>query len=602
MAYQPLNISLSGAKPLAPTTASNPFSGVMNSLSNIFKPSPGLSLTGGASAKPLLPSVPSYQPTGMVTSLSPQVSLPTLPSIPSLSSQVRPMQSIATPSLSLGIPKASAQTVPTQNNYSGQLNPNQDVSSIPALSGMSTQLSNISQTINSLTPRNFTTNTGTTPNVYDANKLSPGALKDLENIRQAKENALNTGKNPDGTPANGLVPSDSLLGNYVNKLYQSSLYSPQEISAIQSYNDATATLNAEKLANIRKVQDMTDNGAISKEQAQPMIEDINRRYGYDQAYAASQQASSALSMDVYARQRGNTVEALKNIGGFMSPTQVSPGSTLYSPLAGTMYQGMGAAPATVMATAQQLEQTDMANGTLQYNPDGTVNHNAYIQQAQQYYGGGQIGNQIGGSVSSGYDSGYGMALPPALQKYVVNTTDGATYINDTLVPAAQKNVVQQQAAAAGIKYLSANDVGALQSIQYADTNMDKLAAVVDQTLKPGVTGRITNTISAKLNDLFQNNQQLVAFNQARDTAIKTIQGLAGGPGSGFRLNQSEIDTATGNLPSASDNLETAKTKISWVKGFLADKKSLLLTGNVANQSSGSNIIQTKVGAVDNSWF
>ncbi len=72
-----------------------------------------------------------------------------------------------------------------------------------------------------------------------------------------------------------------------------------------------------------------------------------------------------------------------------------------------------------------------------------------------------------------------------------------------------------------------------------------------------------------------------------NTAINTIQALAGGTGSGLRLNAGEINTAIGNLPTINDNLETASKKIALVQGFMNKWKNEILTGSTGSAASGS---------------
>jgi hypothetical protein len=87
-----------------------------------------------------------------------------------------------------------------------------------------------------------------------------------------------------------------------------------------------------------------------------------------------------------------------------------------------------------------------------------------------------------------------------------------------------------------------------------------------RNLKSGVGGKIADSALAWANQWLQFNPDLSNFNQLKDAASKATTALAGGVGSGFRMNMGIIEAATQNMPVAGDNLETAMTKAEALRG------------------------------------
>jgi hypothetical protein len=257
----------------------------------------------------------------------------------------------------------------------------------------------------------------------------------------------------------------------------------------------------------------------------------------------------------------------------------------------------------------------------------------YIQQAQQFYGSGAMGqqqSQPGGSTapggnsgiqnqtqgggstgavpaytadgqatqvqyqgqpqgqSQGYGSnGYGNinALTPSLRQYVQNVSfqnaDGSVtqlgFIDGNRLPAALQATAQSQSAAAGIPYFPGGGSGAnavLAAQQIIDV-VNSAEALSIRNLKSGVGGKIADSALAWANQWLQFNPDLSNFNQLKDAASKATTALAGGVGSGFRMNMGIIEAATQNMPVAGDNLETAMTKAEALRGQIINALSPL---------------------------
>ena len=179
---------------------------------------------------------------------------------------------------------------------------------------------------------------------------------------------------------------------------------------------------------------------------------------------------------------------------------------------------------------------------------------------------------MGGQTSSGTgtygSSGYGNlnVIPPTLQKYVISTplsdtqSSNLSFVQDEKVPTALKETMKNYADQAGIPYLDSDGTKAFYAAQQILNVVDAAKALSVRNLSDGVGGRITNSMAAWANNFLQFNPDISNFAQLKDAASKATTALAGGQGSGFRMNMGIIEAATANLPTANDNLSTALVK------------------------------------------
>ena len=196
-------------------------------------------------------------------------------------------------------------------------------------------------------------------------------------------------------------------------------------------------------------------------------------------------------------------------------------------------------------------------------------------------------------------------VPIQLQGAVFTAPNGQAYVSqDRLTPGLQ--TMQTIAAKnAGIPVLSSDQVASVRNVDYVKQQIGGIKAIVGNILTSGTAGRIKGLLVNPIKQFLQNDTDISTFNAYRETAINTIQSLAGGSGSGLRLTTGEIAQASSNIPEITDNLETANAKLDKLNTFLDNKMATILppsAGGTKTSSTGSSIIQTKVGAVDNSWF
>lgn len=440
-------------------------------------------------------------------------------------------------------------------------------------------------------------------NTYGSGSLTPNTQYGVEQTRQgAATNMWNQGT---GTPTSDLL--STLLPNYRG--------------ALENYADLTNKINTTRLAENQEINNLLSNGAITKEQANAFKTETQRRYDTDLANLTVAQGSAANTVDVYSR-LWNTFGKPQEVspgGALVTPTgqqvfasprnpiEVSPGSSLVDPLTGQVVtQGTGASPSTIVAYAQDLFQQDSAVGQPHLTADGQVDQQYYTSRAQQILSGVSGGGGFPQAPATAGQPGVtpsttGGQLPPAVAKYVVSTPEGLSYINADKVSANELNFVKNQAANYGIPLLTNEDVSKYKNIQVTQSNLQDLSTLINKVNQPGIYGRTLGAAGNYLKNIFQTDADISAFNVWRDTAINTIQSLAGGSGSGFRLNQAEIDTATGNLPTIYDNQETAQNKIRLINGFLSKWQSELLTGSPTGLTGGQSPLQTGGGGGNIDW-
>lgn len=268
---------------------------------------------------------------------------------------------------------------------------------------------------------------------------------------------------------------------------------------------------------------------------------------------------------------------------------------------------------------------DPRSGATSIQAFGNIYNGTFNQANPQPAGGAQNGGALsplgngmfrtpdGGTVNQTYAQKIS-SLPAQYQQFVNAGPEGVAYINSSRLsqlPAGAQQDIQRKAAAAGIPWLDEEQSAGLQSVYGLYDTLGLMQSLIEETLSAGVVGKVKGGVKAKMQDVFGVYPQLQNFNNLRTLAGQADTNLMGGIGSGFRQNTANLGLSVQNLPTSTDNLETAKVKIAATRALL-DQSMLktfpnfegtgsLMTGATKGATSGS-VIQTKVGAVDNSWF
>lgn len=162
------------------------------------------------------------------------------------------------------------------------------------------------------------------------------------------------------------------------------------------------------------------------------------------------------------------------------------------------------------------------------------------------------------------------AIPAAMQSYVDAGPKGVAYINDDRVPANLKDTLKTMASRAGVPYLGSGDAQAIKSIGVVYQSLDGMKKLVNEQLNSGVLGGSWDILKTAVHNATFGNAfpELSKFNAYRDTAIKAVQGLAGGSGSGLRINSAEIEANLTNLATSNDTIANATNKIQGITSQL----------------------------------
>ncbi len=454
-------------------------------------------------------------------------------------------------------------------------------------------------------------------NTYPSNYTSGTSnASTLNTAYQDKVQGMNSGTNTSS------YPSDSYAST-LSALTAARQFSPEQITNLQNISDINTKIAATNLAARRQIQQLQENGDITKEQASGFLTEAQRRSDAQLANLSVAQTADNNQLNVLGLIQQNQIGALTGQLSAFAPTMaLSPGQTAINPLGQSVAGAPGVAP-QITTLATQLYSQALSTGNVITDANGQPNMAAYMQQAAQLTGiplpagsgasmgystqsmGGQTyqGNTqqltpgqstvasygSNGQVSQvpyqgqaegqavGYGSnGYGnvSALPSTIQKYVQYSTvsdaqgniTNLPYVNADRLPDALKATAQANAAAAGVPFLSGTAINAVNAAQQIIDVVNQAEALAQRNLASGVTGRITNTLTNFANNWLQFNPDLTNFSQLKDAASKSTTALAGGVGSGFRMNQAVIDNAVNNMPTANDNLETAMTKAEALRG------------------------------------
>lgn len=178
----------------------------------------------------------------------------------------------------------------------------------------------------------------------------------------------------------------------------------------------------------------------------------------------------------------------------------------------------------------------------------------------------------------------------SLKDYVTISTKGNQYVDlSTVSDKAEKKAVETQARASGIPVVTDANAGKMNAIEDTRNNLDNIQAQFDKIGYSNgftkATGGLGFGLSNRVADFF-GSTNVGSFKAWRTAAINSVQALAGGTGSGLRINQAEIDAATKNdIPNISDTVAVGKAKMDVLRAQL-DGWEKILTGSNNRQTQG----------------
>lgn len=180
-------------------------------------------------------------------------------------------------------------------------------------------------------------------------------------------------------------------------------------------------------------------------------------------------------------------------------------------------------------------------------------------------------------------------FPQAAQNGVMESSAGAIYLDLSKVPATLQTAATNTAARLGIKALSESDAKGVQAVDTIYQSLNKLTKLSnDQLLPAGMgIGVAANAVKNYLGSKTGSNAKLADFGLAKDSAIKAVTALAGGVGSGLRLNTGTIDASVSNLPTMYDSKQVALEKINQLRDLL----NIQLSTSLGQPSIAKGVVQ-----------
>ena len=229
-------------------------------------------------------------------------------------------------------------------------------------------------------------------------------------------------------------------------------------------------------------------------------------------------------------------------------------------------------------TAQYTQQAAQALGVNPNAPLSSIDANKIAQFQAQKESGTQVAAQQPNPSSQ------------LLSSYTDKTPEGYQYIDQSKLEGTQKDTITYLARQAGIPILNGAEVGKVKAIQASEINLGNIQNATLGFLPSDPLSRVIVGPTNHLAQFFQSDKDIAAFNSWRSAVINNVQALAGGEGSGLRINQAEIDTALKNdLPEISDTSAVAQQKVTNLKSQLTTWKTVLLGSQTASGGSSPDI-------------
>ncbi len=164
-----------------------------------------------------------------------------------------------------------------------------------------------------------------------------------------------------------------------------------------------------------------------------------------------------------------------------------------------------------------------------------------------------------------------------LQNRVVTTAGGRQFFDATGLSVKERQAADRFAATVvdpstgkpGVMVLNATQSDKLRTVQSAREDVQSAFDSIQANLPKDAMDRIQQTPGIKFAQVFQTNPALGSYGAWRSAAIKALQGIAGGAGSGLRINQAEIKMSVENdIPKPNDTWETANQKLQNIRTML----------------------------------
>jgi hypothetical protein len=199
-------------------------------------------------------------------------------------------------------------------------------------------------------------------------------------------------------------------------------------------------------------------------------------------------------------------------------------------------------------------------------------------------------------------------VPFAIQS-AINYAGNTPFIDSGNLTPQQLPMAQSYAAQSGVPLLSKEDATKLKEANATFSSADALLSTVEQYANKIVTatspaGIPSQFLSTKLGSLLKTNPDAVLFDSSISAFSSLLTRAAGEKGV---LTDQDVARIINGLPTRTDTVQSATKKVEALRSIYEATKNGVFDSYIGakkpqTQTTGQNIIQTKIGAVDNSWF
>jgi hypothetical protein len=230
------------------------------------------------------------------------------------------------------------------------------------------------------------------------------------------------------------------------------------------------------------------------------------------------------------------------------------------------------------AAEEVIERETASNGNYSEDSYGNILDKRTGKIVGNVFG-GVAGGQYSGTDEQGNSVTIGHTGNPMLDSNTSKTASGIPYIDGTNISAKNTTAAQLEANKLGIPFLTKAGAGTENSIQSATYNITAIQNAGKLILPTDAQGRIVGSPDRALSVVLQTDDDRASWNAWRAAAIMSIRAIAGGVGSGLRINQAEINLAmTNDIPTINDTIGVANGKLAKIASMLQDTEMPLFGG------------------------
>lgn len=159
--------------------------------------------------------------------------------------------------------------------------------------------------------------------------------------------------------------------------------------------------------------------------------------------------------------------------------------------------------------------------------------------------------------------------PTWMQHLIGTTSSGGQFLDMSNLPPKEQTAAQQFAFANGAVPINKAQMDKLSHLETARDNIAQMEEQGKTFLPTNAGSRLIGGPLNALAGVTQSNPQIAAWNTHRIAAISQLVALAGGMGSGLRINQAEIHMAIQNdIPKVTDTQAVATQKFKNIRDML----------------------------------